>query len=807
MDDPSTDSPTATDLAPGDVFDVRAFGAVGDGVTDDTAAFQAAIDACNAAAQTAGDQRRVEVPGGDYLVGPLTVPEGLVMWGDGSTTSRLIARDPGEAMLSVVAADTNSGTINIRDLSFNGRGLGGTGIVLQGTSADARVNDVRIEDCLFYDLGTGVSIRLAANVWLDSLHAAACTTGFRIDTSSDVHVTTCYAGNGDGWGFWISDDGLHGASGEGVRLFGCTTNVQAGGLKVENHHWGAALGCSFTSTDGPAVVIDGHGWRIDAAEISTASAVEPGLVLGPASEKCIVTGGYFALNGDGIIAGGKDHLISGNVLESGAWNGSDIVLRGTGIAVSGNLARSQAAVSVAEEAGAAGNLIDGNLVWGAIERTGAGTVVTATNYRMNPETGALERVQQAPVVTVTEPAAAQPGEPIPAATLFAATDANGDPISYAVRDDTPDADSGHWTLAGQPQPWGRAITVTAAQLPDLAFVPGTAPDIVAVRASDGVMPATDWTSLQITPASGNPRVNITQAATINEQEVQFRLTVSLDQDVDSPVTVTWSVVDCTARVADRDMPAGQVDQTLTFLPGGALSQQILVQVNDQADLLEGEEQFTVRLTGATGAELGNAIALVTLQDNYVATGPTPLLMVNTTTGESGTAPLSAYTGPLSYLSSEFVYLGTDDLVLVAHAPNVFLRTGAGNDALAARAGQNVLDAGGGSNFLTGGTGWDTFFVDARAGAEAVWSTVEAFGPGDSVTLWGLDASFAMAWRDSDGAPGHTGLTLHAQATDGAPVSLTLAGYGEADRTNGRLAMLFGNDPASGSDYMFIHATT
>jgi serralysin len=249
-----------------------------------------------------------------------------------------------------------------------------------------------------------------------------------------------------------------------------------------------------------------------------------------------------------------------------------------------------------------------------------------------------------------------------------------------------------------------------------------------------------------------------------------------------------------------------VDQTLTFLPGAPRSQQILVRVNDQADRLEGEEQFTVRLTAATGADLANAIAVVTLQDNFVATGPTPLLLVNNTTGESGTAPLSDYTGPLSSLSSEFVYLGSDDLVLVAHAPNVFLRTGSGNDALAARAGQNVLDAGGGSNFLSGGIGWDTFFVDARAGAEAVWSTIEAFGPGDSVTLWGLDETFAMVWRDSDGAPGHTGLTLHATA-DGTPVSLTLAGYGEADRTNGRLAMLFGNDPVSGNDYMFIHANT
>jgi polygalacturonase len=51
--------------APGAPFDVRAFGAVGDGTNKDTAAFQKALDAC----ATAGGE--VFVPAGDYLVGSL----------------------------------------------------------------------------------------------------------------------------------------------------------------------------------------------------------------------------------------------------------------------------------------------------------------------------------------------------------------------------------------------------------------------------------------------------------------------------------------------------------------------------------------------------------------------------------------------------------------------------------------------------------------------------------------------------------------------------------------------------------------
>jgi hypothetical protein len=37
--------------------------------------------------------------------------------------------------------------------------------------------------------------------------------------------------------------------------------------------------------------------------------------------------------------------------------------------------------------------------------------------------------------------------------------------------------------------------------------------------------------------------------------------------------------------------------------------------------------------------------------------------------------------------------------------------------------------------------------------------------------------------------------------------LTLAGYSQADMTNGRLSVAFGVDPASGSPYMSIHGNS
>ncbi|NMC71370.1 MAG: dockerin [Myxococcales bacterium] len=63
---------------------VRAFGAAGDGTTDDAAAFQAAIDA-------AADGTAVRVPAGRYLLRTgLTIDHGVVLCGEGPAASHLV---------------------------------------------------------------------------------------------------------------------------------------------------------------------------------------------------------------------------------------------------------------------------------------------------------------------------------------------------------------------------------------------------------------------------------------------------------------------------------------------------------------------------------------------------------------------------------------------------------------------------------------------------------------------------------------------------------------------------------------------
>jgi Ca2+-binding RTX toxin-like protein len=216
-------------------------------------------------------------------------------------------------------------------------------------------------------------------------------------------------------------------------------------------------------------------------------------------------------------------------------------------------------------------------------------------------------------------------------------------------------------------------------------------------------------------------------------------------------------------------------------------------------------------TSTTLSTLSNSVsALQTQQDQLhaaqlgLASIPTGD-MTDTTTGEHSSFFLTAYTGPVAGLNWEFIDTSVDNLNITATTPNVFLHSGSGEDALQVTSGNNVLDGGTGSNFLVGGTGNDTFFVDDRNATADIWSTMVHFHAGDSATLWGVSQKdFSLNWADNRGAAGFTGLTLTATAAGKSNVSMTLTGFSQADLTNGRLAISFGTDAASGSTFMNIH---
>lgn len=70
------------------IFDVRTFGARGDGITEDTAAFQAAVDR---AGEVSG---RVHVPAGRYLVGSIEMPSHVAIEGEGDASVLVLRAQP-----------------------------------------------------------------------------------------------------------------------------------------------------------------------------------------------------------------------------------------------------------------------------------------------------------------------------------------------------------------------------------------------------------------------------------------------------------------------------------------------------------------------------------------------------------------------------------------------------------------------------------------------------------------------------------------------------------------------------------------
>ena len=274
-----------------------------------------------------------------------------------------------------------------------------------------------------------------------------------------------------------------------------------------------------------------------------------------------------------------------------------------------------------------------------------------------------------------------------------------------------------------------------------------------------------------------------------------------------------------ARGLDRPSDYTYADGALTIYGGGddhQLASFRLADATPDTPLL-----FALSASGAVDVRDGTALlGGETVLPQHVAqppvTQPDPqqpapqiIAAHDNTTGADLPDTSSAYTGPVSGVSSQYMNITPDNLNIAAKADGLFIKTGAGDDAVALHGGTNVVDAGGGSNFLTGASGFDTFFLDARnipaassaAGPVpgAIWDTVQEFGVGDAVTLFGVGPGTAFAWQRDGGAAGHTGLTLHAIKPNGSAASLTLAGIDNGSH----LQLSFGQ--TGGANYLYVKA--
>ncbi len=191
--------------------------------------------------------------------------------------------------------------------------------------------------------------------------------------------------------------------------------------------------------------------------------------------------------------------------------------------------------------------------------------------------------------------------------------------------------------------------------------------------------------------------------------------------------------------------------------------------------------------------------------NATPTGPIDGLLNITST-----PTVTAYTGPVDYLTSEYMDFTSDNVRITATQQNIFLRSGSGIDSLTVTSGDNILDGSTASNILTGGTGDDTFYIDNRNPTTPVFSTIANFHSGDNATVWGVTKEdFSLTVLDNQGAAGHTGVDLIFSKPGQVDCSFVLAGYTSADLSNGRLTMIEGKTSdlpgLPGSLFVTVHA--
>ena len=126
------------------------YGAVGDGIADDTSAIQVALNS---------GAKSVYVPAGTYLITALTITSEMVVYGEGKLMRNAVASSP---MINITTSN-----VEIDGLKFDGAGAGSTigvgnsaevAIKATGTDSTAQITNIKIQNTVI-DGVAGVGIR------------------------------------------------------------------------------------------------------------------------------------------------------------------------------------------------------------------------------------------------------------------------------------------------------------------------------------------------------------------------------------------------------------------------------------------------------------------------------------------------------------------------------------------------------------------------------------------------------------------------------------------------------------------------
>jgi hypothetical protein len=241
--------PINTALAGTQIGNVRNYGATGDGVTDDTAAIQAAIDACYAAGGGI-----VYLPPGQYVLGLSTLADELYNFGDAvdvSVSCSLVLRDgvtlrgagvgvtvllPDEANDCIAIADGNNACVENLEIDGGFTTGNGHGIIqyLSADDDDTTIDNLTVRNVYVHDVGSyGIAFENGVftnclmenvrvyNTGADGIDVKNRSTG---TDSKGIHLSNIYV---DTFGQRTGQDGSAGVDMRGIVT---ATGIQVVGV-------------------------------------------------------------------------------------------------------------------------------------------------------------------------------------------------------------------------------------------------------------------------------------------------------------------------------------------------------------------------------------------------------------------------------------------------------------------------------------------------------------------------------------------------------------------------------------------------
>ena len=288
----------------------------------------------------------------------------------------------------------------------------------------------------------------------------------------------------------------------------------------------------------------------------------------------------------------------------------------------------------------AGQIIDGGIV--ASPGTGGYTLIG--NIGAVYATGGGTGTNHAPVVTASNKTLARGQTTVSASSLFTASDPDGDAIaSYTFAN--AGAGGAHFKLNGVDQAAGANVTVTAAQLAQLSYIPSSNADTLYVKASDGSL-SSDFVSFRVTPAVNRTPVVTPTNRTVSHSDTLVSassLLTATDPDGDTVSSYTFydtgsggghlslnGVIQSTATVLTYT--AAQFAQ-LGFAPGSA-SETLYVKASD-GSLTSDWVSFNV-------AGLPNRTPIVSVTSKTLSHGQTSVTASSMISGSDPDGDLVGY---------------------------------------------------------------------------------------------------------------------------------------------------------------------